>query len=226
MQVILDTERATTTEYTALIALLVSLGGEASISPPVTFTAAQAPSPAAFVPEAPVQAAEAESDKLIEAAASKAAHDAAGAPDVDSAGIPWDARIHSESRATVADGTWRKRRNLDETLYANVMAELKGETSADVLPPPPPAAAAGNVPPPPPPSAPTEAAPSAPTPAESAPVATSGQFANFPEFVSAVSKFGKPYAELNELAAMFGAAMFKDMNAKPDQWDAFYSMLG
>src|SRR5690606_22762037 len=32
----------------------------------------------------------------------------AGAPDFDSAGMPWDERIHASSRATVADGTWRK----------------------------------------------------------------------------------------------------------------------
>lgn len=43
----------------------------------------------------------------------------------DKAGIPWDARVHSETRKTNADGTWRFRRNLDELTKASVMAELK-----------------------------------------------------------------------------------------------------
>ena len=45
--------------------------------------------------------------------------------DVDSAGLPWDARIHSESRNKVADGTWRKRRNTAPELVAQVEGELR-----------------------------------------------------------------------------------------------------
>lgn len=45
--------------------------------------------------------------------------------DVDSAGLPWDARIHSESRNKVADGTWRKRRNTAPEVVAQVEAELR-----------------------------------------------------------------------------------------------------
>lgn len=45
--------------------------------------------------------------------------------DRDSKGIPWDARVHSDTRKTNADGTWRFRRNLDELTKASVMAELK-----------------------------------------------------------------------------------------------------
>lgn len=44
----------------------------------------------------------------------------------DKVGIPWDGRVHSETRKTNADGTWRFRRNLDEAVKAAVMAELKG----------------------------------------------------------------------------------------------------
>jgi hypothetical protein len=47
----------------------------------------------------------------------------------DKAGIPWDARVHSETRKLNADGTWRFRRNLDESVKTAVMAELKGSAS-------------------------------------------------------------------------------------------------
>lgn len=44
---------------------------------------------------------------------------------VDSAGMPWDHRIHASSRAKVTDGTWRQRRNLDLNVLASVEAEMK-----------------------------------------------------------------------------------------------------
>lgn len=44
----------------------------------------------------------------------------------DARGTPWDARVHSETRKTNADGSWRFRRNLDEAVKAAVMAELRG----------------------------------------------------------------------------------------------------
>lgn len=58
--------------------------------------------------------------------------------DRDKAGLPWDARIHSETRKQNADGTWRLRRNLDEGTKARVMAELKAQTSLFPTPPPAP----------------------------------------------------------------------------------------
>lgn len=42
---------------------------------------------------------------------------------VDAEGCPWDERIHSSSRNTVADGTWRKKRGVDDALVAQVRAE-------------------------------------------------------------------------------------------------------
>lgn len=68
----------------------------------------------------------------------------AGASDAD--GLQWDERIHSSSKALNADGTWRRRRNLDPAVLAAVEQELRG-TSAPVVPPVPSAPA---VPPPPP----------------------------------------------------------------------------
>lgn len=45
--------------------------------------------------------------------------------DVDSDGLPWDARIHSGSREKNKDNTWRRRRNLDDAELARVTAELR-----------------------------------------------------------------------------------------------------
>lgn len=45
--------------------------------------------------------------------------------DLDAKGFPWDNRIHAESKAKIADGTWRSKRNLDPALKASVEAELR-----------------------------------------------------------------------------------------------------
>lgn len=65
--------------------------------------------------------------------------------ELDSAGLPWDARIHSESKSKIADGTWRQKRGVDKTLLADVEAELKRVMAIPAAhdsfaPPPPPAA--------------------------------------------------------------------------------------
>ena len=43
--------------------------------------------------------------------------------EVDSERMPWDARIHSESRSKLANGTWRNKRGIDNALIAQVEAE-------------------------------------------------------------------------------------------------------
>lgn len=45
--------------------------------------------------------------------------------ELDSKGLPWDGRIHAESKGKIADGTWRKKRNLDPALLAKVEGELR-----------------------------------------------------------------------------------------------------
>lgn len=59
-----------------------------------------------------------------------------GAPAVDSAGVPWDARIHASSKATVADGTWRMKRGVDKAVVDAVTAELNGQQPVAVETPP------------------------------------------------------------------------------------------
>lgn len=102
--------------------------------------------------------------------------------EVDTNGLPWNAKIHSESKAKNQDGTWRYRRNTDKALIAQVEAELRAAMGL----PAPTAAPAPNVPPvptppaspsaaaapviPPIPTAPGSVAPAAPSPAPGVPV--------------------------------------------------------
>jgi len=88
-------------------------------------------------------------------------------PKVDSDGLPWDARIHSASRAINADGTWRQRRNVDPAVLDQVRAELKQtmSASAPLAPPPPPVV----VTPPPPVAPPPPVVPAPPAPAADGP---------------------------------------------------------
>lgn len=75
-------------------------------------------------------------------------------PTVDAQGLPWDARIHAETKALNKDGTWRRRRNLDPAILEVVEPELRGQTAAPAAVPLPPAPVAAPPPPPPPPPSP------------------------------------------------------------------------
>lgn len=55
---------------------------------------------------------------------------AAGQAELDSAGCPWDARIHTSNKATIGDGTWRKKPGVDPALFESVRAELMGNAPA------------------------------------------------------------------------------------------------
>lgn len=49
---------------------------------------------------------------------------------LDSAGLPWDEKIHSATKATNADGTWRRRRGVDDAVYNARVAELRAQADA------------------------------------------------------------------------------------------------
>jgi hypothetical protein len=126
------------------------------------------------------------------------------AGEADSAGIPWDARIHSEAKTKNNDGSWRYKRKLDEATKTAVLAELKaggvaqtsngvpGTPSIPPVPPPPPppvtlqqpAATAVPLPPPSNVGVPDTARPVVvpinPTSAPPAPPATSATVATVP----------------------------------------------
>lgn len=78
--------------------------------------------------------------------------------DRDSEGLPWDGRIHSSSKALLADGKWRQRRNTDPAVVAAVTAELRAALAAPSAPVP----AAPPAPPAPPPAAVVPPPPEAP----------------------------------------------------------------
>lgn len=81
----------------------------------------------------------------------------AGGP-VDSAGYPWDARIHAKTKSKIGDGTYKLSPGVDKALVAQVRAEYdanRGATGGQTPPPPEAtfngamAALAGQTPPPP-----------------------------------------------------------------------------
>ena len=54
----------------------------------------------------------------------------AAAPAFDSTGLPWDERIHAGTKAVNADGTWKKRRGVQEIQVNQVEAELRAQVGA------------------------------------------------------------------------------------------------
>lgn len=54
--------------------------------------------------------------------------------ELDSAGLPWDPRIHTETKSKNADNTWRAKRNTDKTFKAQVEAELRAAVGAPSAP--------------------------------------------------------------------------------------------
>lgn len=51
---------------------------------------------------------------------------ATGDADLDSAGFPWDGRIHARTKTKIADGTWKKKRGIDDATVQAVQAEYAG----------------------------------------------------------------------------------------------------
>lgn len=67
------------------------------------------------------------------AAAPIVAPAATGSLELDSEGLPWDSRIHTEARSKNKDGTWRAKRGLnDEAKVKAIKAELLAAVAAGV----------------------------------------------------------------------------------------------
>lgn len=144
-----------------------------------------------------------------------------GGVELDKHGLPWDNRIHAESKGKIADGTWRKKRNLDPTVLATVEAELRqlmgapaaplAPTTAPIAPTPPLAPAApvtANLPPAPAPvagAAPTMPAAPNVAPAGDVPQDARQQFVGLVGRASAAIQAGKvSQAEVNQCCADSG----------------------
>ena len=52
--------------------------------------------------------------------------DPVATPELDSAGLPWDERIHAGTKRQNADGSWTLKKGVDKELVAQVIEELKG----------------------------------------------------------------------------------------------------
>lgn len=64
-------------------------------------------------------------------ASTSAAAPADGQVELDSAGCPWSPLIHTSNKATIGDGTWRKKPGVDPAYFESVRNELMGKPSAD-----------------------------------------------------------------------------------------------
>lgn len=133
-------------QFGAVLALLMGTTAPAALAPPA---------PLGVPVAGPMPAGDDEDDGVIPGAP---ATDVTGI--VDSAGLPWDERIHASSRAiNKGDGKWRARKGVDAAIVPAVEAELRARQP---VPPPPPVTMAPPMPVPVVPLAP--AAPLAPPP--------------------------------------------------------------
>ena len=89
---------------------------------------------------------------------------APGSVDRDSAGLPWDARIHASTKTKTGTGAWTTKRNIDAAFKAQIEADLRGGVPAGL-----PAPATGAVLPP------VFLAPVAPAAPPAAPVVPAGE---------------------------------------------------
>ncbi len=137
---------------------------------------------------------------------------------LDSRGLPWDGRIHSETRTMNKDGSWRAKRGVnDEAMVKRVEAELRARVGTAEAPPP--------APPPPPPGAfrtPEQiaadglaAAPTSPT--------------SFPAFMAALAPHlasGKVNDAITAaVMAQLGMAALADLATRPEMVPAAWVMV-
>lgn len=110
-------------------------GGAAAPAPlpEPSATAAPVPAPSSTIPEPSSAPAAAVPGPVITDAAAAVGlpspTPAASGPVLDKEGLPWDHRIHAESKATNQDGTWRKKRGVTDEEFARVKAEMKAMLS-------------------------------------------------------------------------------------------------
>jgi hypothetical protein len=228
MQITINLDTDSASDLAALAALVASLGGRTVVAAP------QRPTPLATLDGSPTPNTSSTGNGAASPASSVvptgSPQSASGQtaqteqPPVDKTGLPWDERIHAGTKDTNGDGSWRKRRGVDDATVAAVTAELRGDAP---LPPEP---ASEEVPPPPASDERTETPePPVTTPAVTAsPTAdatSAASIASFPELVKACNALGKTYVELNAISADLGVAKFQDMKDKPDLWDMFLGMV-
>lgn len=158
------------------------------------------PAPAPLAPPAPV-VADVPVDNSVE---------------VDSAGLPWDGRIHSGGKTKLADGTWRDKRGVGDSEREAIVAEL---TKVMAIPVPAPAVIEH--------TAPTDAEgweqlaadikQNAPAPAA---------ITTLPEFVRAVTGAKLGNMMVTEAVKSVGLESITQLGARPDLIPAVAAELG
>lgn len=159
--------------------------------------------------------------------------------EVDSAGLPWDARIHTggEKRIQVKNGKWKYKRGVDKTIIPGIEAELKTLMAAtppapvpptshtnDPAHPPGPASVAPVAPqpaadpaPPMPPVAPVAAAPVAPVaPVPPVPPVEPATSMSFPEFISRFTAAGVSAEARDAVLTEMGIEDITHLGNRPD----------
>ena len=136
--------------------------------------------------------------------------------EVDSAGLPWDERIHSGGKTKLADGTWRDKRGVEDSEREAIVAEL---TKVMAIPVPAPAVIE--------PTAPTDAEgweqlaadikQNAPAPAS---------IKTLPEFVRAVTGAKLGNMMVTEAVKSVGLESITQLGARPDLIPAVAAELG
>lgn len=131
MQLTIDTITDTPSQLTAAANFLLELAGK----PKTAVTESGKPASTA-TPPAPVSANASESQSPAPAGQSdtpadsvSAASAVANAGPLDSAGFPWDARIHTANKGTIGDGTYRKKPGVSPDLILQVRAEWTNLTA-------------------------------------------------------------------------------------------------
>lgn len=138
-------------------------------------------------------------------------------PEVDAAGVPWDERIHTSTKSTLKDGTWRRKSKIDDAFYDEVLAEITGaEQAAPVDAPPAPPA---------PPSGETEEiatdtpdAPAPPAPPSSEPGDP------FVDLVRDITQNAPSDEDIETACAALGITDYAELKTKPQFIPAFRAM--
>jgi len=131
--------------------------------------------------------------------------------ELDSEGLPWDARIHASSKAKVKDGTWRLKRGVDDVTAYQIKLELHAlmKKSGTVVAPAAPVQAVA-------PAAPVQAV--APAIPATLPTINAGHTfetfkVNFPMILGTLISEGKVNQEyVEQLKKYFGVAEIWNIN--------------
>lgn len=142
---------------------------------------------------------------------------------LDSAGLPWDGRIHSREKTVIKDGTWKYKRGVDDATIAQVEAALRALMAIPAGTPhvsaPAPLDPAGTA------SAPQPIVPAAvPTPAITAPIANPSEVpAGLPPVPALITKITEAQAagrlatdELTNILTAHGLQVLPDVFKRPD----------